>query len=143
VTPLTTRGRQVRTRLYDPGLVAQLAVVVLAVGVLLFVQSFLAVPDKVAVTVVNPTDYDIDVTVRTPDTTTRTVFGRVERGGSRLQPHLIDPGSEWVLTFGHDGTELAELRLSADELDDLGHTIEVPPEVIGKARAADLLPTPG
>jgi hypothetical protein len=142
VTPLTTRGRQVRTRLYDPGMVAQLAVVVLAVGVLLFVQSFLTVPDKVAVTVVNPTDYDIDVTVRTPDTTTRTIFGRVERGGTRLQPRLIDPGREWVLTFSHDGTELAELRLSADELDDLGHRIEVPPEVTSKARDADLLPTP-
>jgi len=142
VTPLTMRGRQVRTRLYDPAMVAQAAVAVLTVGGLWTVQSFLAGPDKVEVTIVNPTEYDLDVLVRSPDSAARTVFGRVERDDTRTQPNLIDPGAEWVVTFHHDGTELGELRLSGDDLDDLGHTIEVPPEVTTRADEAGLVPTP-
>jgi hypothetical protein len=142
VTPLETRSRQVRSRLYDPAVVAQLAVGVLAVGTLWSVQSLLAGPDKVEVTVVNPTEYDLDVTVRAPGDDARTLFGRVEREDRRTQPHLIDPGAEWVVAFGHDGIDLGELRLSDDELDHLGHTIEVPPEITTRAQEAGLAPTP-
>lgn len=142
MSSLTTRGRQVRTRLYDPAMVAQLAVAALAVGAFWFTQGILALPDKVGVTVTNPTEYDIDVDVRAPDTATRAVFGRVEGGAARTQSHLLDPGESWVFVFRHDGVEVGELRLSEAELEDLGHTVEVPPEVTAEARAAGLTPTP-
>ena len=142
MTPLTMRGRQVRTRLYDPAVVAQLAVAVLAVGTLLFAMSILALPDRTPVTVVNGTDWDIDVAIHAPGASARTVFGRVDRGDTRTQPGLIDPGDEWVFAFRHGGTDLGELRLSRGELDDLDHTVEVPPEVTQKARDLGLTPSP-
>jgi hypothetical protein len=143
VTSLTTRGRQARTRIYDPAIVAQLAVVVLTVGALWVAQSLLAMPDKVAVTVANPTEYDVDVEVRAPDAAAVTVFGRIERGSTRTQPNLLDPGEEWLISFRHEGSDLGELRMSDAELDDLGHTIEVPSEVAAEALAAGLTPSPG
>lgn len=142
MTSLTTRGRQVRTRLYDPAMVAQLAIAVLAVGALLFAESTLSMPAKVGLTVTNPTEYDVDVVVRAPGAAEATMFGRVERGGSRTQPHLIDPGESWEIVFRHDGVVLAELRLTDAELDELGHRIEVPPEVVVEAQDAELVPTP-
>jgi hypothetical protein len=69
------------------------------------------------------------------------VFGRVERGVTRTQPNLIDPGDEWVISFRHRGIDLGELRLSDGELDELDHTVEVPGEVSAKAREAGLHPS--
>jgi hypothetical protein len=136
------RGRQVRTRLYDPAVVAQLAVAVLAVGTLWFATGILAVPDRTPVTVVNGTEWDIDVAVHAPGASARTVFGRVDRGDTRTQPRLIDPGDEWVFAFRHGAVDLGELRLSRDELHDLDNTVDVPPEVIQRAEDLGLTPSP-
>jgi hypothetical protein len=142
VSPLTLRGRQVRTRIYDPALVGQLAVALLAVGALWFATGLLAAPDRTHVTVVNPTDYDIDIAVHAPESSSVAVFGRVERGSSRTQPHLIDPGDDWVLTFRRGAADLGELRLSRDELDDLDHRVEIPPEVTRTAQDLGLTASP-
>jgi hypothetical protein len=142
VTSLTMRGRQVRTRLYDPALVAQLAIAVLAAGTLWFASGTLALPARTDVTVVNDTDYDIDVAVHARGEDALTVFGRVDRGDTRTQPNLLDPGDAWVIAFRHGATDLGELRLTRDELDDLDHTVEIPPDVIRRARSLGLQPSP-
>jgi hypothetical protein len=142
VTSLTTRSRQARTRLYDPALVAQLAVVALAIGTLLFAVGVLALPARSDVTVVNGSDYDLDVVVHGPHDDTAVVFGRVDRGRTRTQPHLLDPGDEWVFEFSHGATDLGELRLTQDQLDDLDHQVDIPVEITRRARAEGLTPSP-
>jgi hypothetical protein len=142
VPPLTMRGRQVRTSLYDPAMVAQLAVAVLAVGTLWFAVSILDLPSRTEVTVVNSSDYDIDVAVHGQDESALTLFGRVDRGETRTQARLLDPGDDWVFVFRQGGTDLGELRLTRGELDDLDHTVDIPPEVISRARSQGLTPSP-
>jgi hypothetical protein len=136
------RGRQVRTRLYDPAMVAQLAVAVLAVGTLWFAVSILALPARTDVTVVNDTDYDIDVAVHASGQSAVAVFGRVDRGDTRTQPHLLDPGDDWVFTFRHGADDLGKLHLSRAELDRLDHQIQIPPEVVRRAQDLGLAPSP-
>jgi hypothetical protein len=136
------RTRQVRTRLYDPALVAQLAVVALAVGTVWFAVGVLAMPDRSDVTVVNGSDYDLDVVVHGPHEDAGVAFGRVDRGRTRTQPHLIDPGDEWVFEFSHGAADLGELRMTQDQLDDLDHQVDIPAEITRRARAEGLTPSP-
>ena len=142
MSPLTLRGRQVRTRIYDPALVGQLAVALLAVGGLWFATGLLAAPDRTDLTVANPTEYDIDIAVHAPDSSSVAVFGRVERGDTRTQPHLLDPGDDWVLSFRRGATDLGELRLTRDELDEMGHRLDIPPDVTRRAQDLGLTPSP-
>jgi hypothetical protein len=136
------RGRQVRTRIYDPAVVGQLAVALLAVGALWFAAGLLAAPDRTELTVANPTEYDIDIVVHAPDSSSVAVFGRVDRGETRTQPHLIDPGDDWVLSFRRGATDLGELRLTRAELDETDHRLEIPPEVARRAQDLGLAPSP-
>jgi hypothetical protein len=141
VSSLTTRTRQVRTSLYNPATVAQLAIAVLAVGTFWFAHSILSLPARAEVTVVNDTDYALDVAVRAPDDQSVATFGRVERGGQRTQSRLLDPGGRWVFTFAHDGIEVGELELTHDQSAEMHGTVEVPPEVGRRARSLGLQPS--
>jgi hypothetical protein len=142
VSSLITRTRQVRTSLYNPATVAQLAIAVLAVGTFWFAHSILSLPARAEVTVANDTDYALDVAVRAPGDQSVTTFGRVERGGERTQSRLLDPGDRWVFTFAHDGVEVGELELTRDEIAAMHGTVEVPPEVGRRARSLGLQPSP-
>jgi hypothetical protein len=107
-----------------------------------FAHSVLALPERTEATVVNGTDYTLDVAVGAPGEDAVTTFGRIERGGRRTQPHLLDPGDQWVFTFSHDGTGLGELHLTEQEIADAHGTVEVPADVTRRAQSLGLQPSP-
>jgi hypothetical protein len=142
VTPSTLRGHQVHIRKTNPALVAQAAVVAVTVGTLWFSAGRLAAPGTVEASVVNDTAYDVDVVVSADGGGGRQPFGRVEAESTRVQPHFLDPGDSWVVSFTYGSNELGELRLTGADLDRDGHTIRVPPEVVTRAQALGLEPPP-
>jgi hypothetical protein len=142
VNRLTTRARTARTRIYDPTLVAQVAVAVVALGAVLLAAHQLALPPRTEVTVANDTAYDVDVVVHAPDQHGVVVFGRVGHGLTRSQPHLIDVGDDWVFSFRHGGDELGELRMSRQDLEGLDHRVDVPADVARRAQDLGFHPAP-
>jgi hypothetical protein len=117
-------------------------VVVVTAGALWFTAGRLTAPDTVEATVVNDTDFDVDVVVSGAGDTGLQPFGRVERNATRVQSHFIDPGDEWVVAFSYGSNPLGEVRLTAADLAGADHTIEVPPEIASRAEDLGLQPPP-
>jgi hypothetical protein len=142
MTSSTLRGRQVQLSRTSPALVAQAAVVAVTAGALWFTAGRLTAPDTVEATVVNDTQYDVDVVVSSGGDAGLQPFGRVPRESTRVQPTFIDPGDEWVVAFSYGSNPLGEVRLTAADLAGTDHTIEVPPEIAARAQDLGLEPPP-
>jgi hypothetical protein len=80
-------------------------------------------------TVVNPTDYDLDVHVMGGDREVWVPLAIVAARSEDVVEDVIDQGDQWTFRFLHWGDSLAERSLGRAELERNGWRVDVPPEV--------------
>ncbi len=82
-----------------------------------------------AVTVDNPTPYNLQVDVAAPGGEEVVELGTVPREGSRAFEQVVDQGGQWAfrLTFG--GREVGEIVVSRAQLEEAGWRVSVPGDV--------------
>lgn len=81
------------------------------------------------ITIVNPTDYDLDVEVSGEDREGWLPVAIVEAGEEDVAQGVIDQGDVWIFRFRHLGDPIGELSLTRAELERSGWRVEVPDEV--------------
>ena len=86
------------------------------------------------ITIVNGTDYDLDVEVSGDDRQGWLPVAIVEAGSTRVSEEVIDQGDVWVFRFRHRGDPVGELSLSRSELARSGWRVEVPETVSQRLR---------
>ncbi|HZQ27428.1 MAG TPA: hypothetical protein VFA94_07000 [Acidimicrobiales bacterium] len=116
---------------------AVVVLVVFAANHLLAGPSFIA-----RITVVNPTEYALDVDAAKPDKPAWTPIGTARQRGTTVLEQVIDEGDQWVFRFRTEGIDGGELRMSRSALEQANWRIEVPASVGDTLRAAGAAPTP-
>lgn len=113
-------------RTFFGGILAAFAVVL---------SSCSGLPATVAeVTIVNGTDYDLDVEVSDGDQHGWLPLAIVQAGATDVSQEVIDQGDVWVFRFRHWGDPVGELSLSRGELERSGWRVEVPVAVSERLR---------
>ncbi|HXF56761.1 MAG TPA: hypothetical protein VNO34_04165 [Actinomycetota bacterium] len=110
-----------------------------ATGVLaassLLLAGCLGLPPRVdRITIVNPTDYDLDVEVTGRDRDGWLPTAIVEAGEEDVAQEVIDQGEVWIFRFRHWGDPMGELSASRAELERSGWRVEVPAQVEERLR---------
>jgi len=82
-----------------------------------------------AITIANPTGYDLDVAVTSEDRGGWLPVAIVEARSEELVPEVIDQGDVWIFRFVHWGDQMGELRLTRAELERNDWQVEVPAEI--------------
>jgi hypothetical protein len=112
---------------------------VIAVAVTVAVGLFLPwEPDRVSVTVTNPTDHLIYVTTSTPSDGSLTQVIAVAPRSTTTAHDVIDRGSQWVLHLRTRGASAGTLETSRPEL--LGGSFTIPLWINDELAAAGVLP---
>jgi len=93
------------------------------------------------VTVVNPTDYDISISLSGPGDDSRTLLGSVDAGDEATFERVVDQGDEWVFHFRTQGRDAGEVDRTAAQLEADDWQLRIPAS-IGEQLAADGVPTP-
>jgi hypothetical protein len=93
------------------------------------------------ITVVNPTDYDVNVDVRSAEGDGWLDLGTVERGREATFEEVADQGDQWLFRFSYAGTEAGELVVARDDLAGRQWTLEIPAEVGLRLQTAGVAPT--
>ena len=88
-----------------------------------------APPTVERITIVNSTEYDIDVDVTGQDRQGWLPLAIVEARSEDAVEDVIDQGEVWIFRFEHFGDSIDELRLTREELEGSGWRVEIPPEV--------------
>jgi hypothetical protein len=81
------------------------------------------------VTILNPTDYDIDVDVTGSGRDGWLPLAIVEHGSARVVREVIDQGARWTFRFLHEGDEVGEISVARTELERDGWRVEIPAEI--------------
>lgn len=129
------RSRQVRS--------AVLIVVAIAVAIALFTitSSMLTGPDRVDLTIENPTAYPLSVEVRGAEDGSVLLVGTVSSERTDEFAGVIDQGEMWWFTFSYGGVVAAEVTVSQSALE-TGPVVV--PDSAGEVLAqADVSPPPG
>jgi hypothetical protein len=116
------------------------AVVVIAAVVKL--APTMSQPAVVArVTIINPTDYQMNVDVAGGRRDGWFDLATVGRGRTTTVEEVADVGRQWLFRFSYGGVAAGELAVSRSELMAGGWTITVPDEAMQRLRAAALSPS--
>jgi hypothetical protein len=111
-----------------------IAVGAVAVLVLMFlvVGSQLQAPDRVdRLTIVNPTDHGVRVSVRATPVAGRYDLGWAWEHGQLDVHDAADVGGTWIFRFSYAGLDAGELTITRADLEAAGWRIEVP-AVVGE-----------
>ena len=131
-----------RPTLARAGLFAGMAAAGLLLLVLLL-QSATEPGRVTALTVANPSPYQVSVDV-SPDGEERWLdLGAVDRERERTIEELPDLGADWVFRFVSGGVDGGRLEVTRAGLRDAGWRITVPPDVVERFEAAGLRPSAG
>lgn len=137
------RARPVRRRfrrLIRDDITVALLCAASALPVTAFLVAGPAFVDKVSV--VNDSEYTIDVQVRGHEGEGWMSVNRVDKGSTRTREDVIDQGDVWIFRFRSQGEEGGELRTTRGDLEEDDWTIEVPEEVIRQLRRVGAPPSP-
>jgi hypothetical protein len=131
-----------RPTLARAGLFAGIAVAgLLVLGLLLRSASE---PERVAaLTVSNPSPYQVNVEVSAAGEERWLDLGAVDRERERTIEELPDVGATWVFRFGSGGVDGGRVEVARAALRDAGWKITVPPDVAERLEAAGLRPSAG
>ncbi len=135
---LTRPSPQIKNRRLD--VVAMLATLIVGAVLLAAVIALLADPDRVDVTIENPTSFDVDVGLRSADGGNRHALGTVDPGSSKSLSSVIDQGERWLFEFSYGGVDAPPLEVSRDVV--TKGTVVVPGVVEELFVAAGLSPPP-
>jgi hypothetical protein len=121
------------------GLVAAVA---LAAALVAAVASSVQAPaDVPALTVDNPTVYQLNVEVSPDGTGGWLDLGAVGRERAKTIEQIADQGQRWVFRFSYGGVDAGRVVLSRPELVTARWTVIVPAEAGERLRAAGLQPS--
>lgn len=121
-------------------LVAALAVVAVAV-VLVSVRMTRQPSVAPALTVANPTVYQVEVDVSRPERANWLSLGSVRRESEQAMHEVIDQGPQWAFRFRYGGREAGRLVVSRAELAGAGWRLTIPPEVGRRLQEAGVRPS--
>lgn len=96
-----------------------------------------------ALTVTNPSPYQVNVEVSPAGTERWLDLGAVGRENDRTIEELPDVGATWVFRFASGGVEGGRLEVTRTALRDAGWRLTVPPDVAERLEAAGLTPSAG
>ena len=129
------RSRQVRSAAL---IVAAVAV---AIALLAITSSMLTGPDRVDLTIENPTAYHLSVDVRGAEDGSVLGVGTVSAESTGEFPRVIDQGEMWWFEFSYGGVVAAEVTVSRSALE--AGSVVVPDSAGEVLRQAGLSPPPG
>jgi hypothetical protein len=97
--------------------------------------------DVAALTIDNPTVYQLNVEVSPTGTGDWLDLGAVGRERSKTVEQIADQGRQWVFRFSYGGLEGGRLVVDRGMLAGAHWTVRVPPEAGERLRAAHLQPS--
>jgi hypothetical protein len=118
-------------------------IVLVIVGALLCVLMTFALrdPDVVSrVTVENPSQLNVNVSVRPADDPSRLILSTVSPTTSATNLDVLDQGDEWVFSFSAGGVEGGSIRKSRSELAADNWRVVVPESVIERLQSGTFVP---
>jgi hypothetical protein len=111
------------------------------VGVFLLVASLTSEPARVdRLTVVNPTAYGVNVSVRSGTDDGRFLLGWAWGNDQMTIPDAADQGDTWIFTFSYAGVDAGEQEMTRAALEHDGWRLEIPSDVAERLAAAGLQP---
>ena len=143
MSPIDVGTRPARTGSRAP-LIALLLVAALAGLALLRVASVaMATPDTVDhVTIVNETQYGVDVDLRSSEASSRLLLGRALPGTSTGRNQVLDAGDVWIFSFLRAGVDAGEVELTRDQLESADWRVTVPDSVVAAIEQSGQVPYP-
>ncbi len=107
-----------RPRPRRAGLAVAVVAAVAAIVVLFAItSSLLTGPERIDVTIENPTAYTLDVKVRGGDDGPVHELGPIGSGSTRAFAGVIDQGETWVFEFGYGGVLAGELTVEKSQVE--------------------------
>ncbi len=127
-TPALARpSPQIQTRRLD--VVATLATLIVGAALLAAVNALLVDPDRVDLTVENPTQFDVNIDVRSLEGEGRLGLGTVDPGTSKSLSSVVDQGGRWLFEFSYGGVKAPPVEVSREVV--TTGTVVVP-EIVGE-----------
>ena len=99
------------------------------IGVAALVRALELPPVVNWLTLENPSQFHMTVSVTTDAHDEWIVVGTVRRGTTETFGDVVDQGDVWVFRFGAQGKVGGELRLSRAQLEESGWTVQVPSRI--------------
>lgn len=137
-TRLTSRPRSLRGDGFVGVIVATLF---WAVATAVVIPALRTPPYVERITVDNPHPWNVHVEATGGDRTGWVAVGGVTRDQERTVADVLDQGDTWILRFAYGG-QVAETRLSRDQLTRDGWHVTVPDELADRLRAAGIPESP-
>ena len=131
-----------RPTLPRAGLVAGIAVAGVLLVVLLL-RSASDPPRVAALTVANPSAFQVNIEVSPTGEERWLDLGAVDRERERTIEELPDLGARWVFRFASGGVDGGRIEVARTVLRDAGWRILGPPDVVERFEAAGLRPSAG
>jgi hypothetical protein len=94
------------------------------------------------ISIVNPSEFDVQVDVSRPGGEGWTSVATVDSGSSSVARDVIDQGEIWVFRFRAQGRDGGERPMSRPDLRRAGWSFEIPAEVIDRLRQSGAPATP-
>ena len=119
-----------------------IVIVAAAIAAILLTQWLVEAPDRVPLSVVNDTDYELTIHATNAGDASWAPVVVIEPHQERNRFETIDQGDEWVFRFRGQGYSGGELAVSREALESSEWRLEVPPEVVATLEAAGATPPP-
>jgi hypothetical protein len=98
-------------------------------------------PDVVSrVTVDNPSELNVNVSVRSSDDASRLILATVPPTTAARNLDVLDQGDDWIFSFSSGGVDGGSVRLSRAKLAADGWRVVVPDSVIRRLQSASFIP---
>lgn len=112
-----------------------------AVATAVVIPALRTPPYVDGITVDNPHPWDVHVVATDGDRAGWVGVGGIARDQERTVTDVVDQGDTWILRFAYGG-QVAEARLSRDQLTQDGWHVTVPDELADRLRAAGIPESP-
>lgn len=122
--------------------VLYIGVALVVIGLVSLVAPALELPPVVSeLTVENPHQWNVSVTVTGADGEGSLAVGSLGRETTQTFDGIIDQGERWIFSFGYGGVDGGDIELSRAELDRAGWEIRVPDAFSHRMRTAGVSPS--
>ena len=119
------------------------AIALVVVGVLLCAAMAYALRDPEVVsrvTIENPSQLDVNVSVRPANDDARLILATVSPTTSATNLDVLDQGDDWIFSFSSGGVDGGSIRVSRAKLADDGWRVVVPESVIQHLATSTFVP---
>jgi hypothetical protein len=127
-----------------PSFVGHDLFVIIVIAIIAVVVTVLITrpPDRVSITIVNDSDYELTIWAAAPDDRSRTPVGIVGPRSTRDATRTIDQGSTWVFSFAGQGTDAGDHQVTREQLADDGWHLRVPSSISERLERTGVDPPP-